>query len=152
MLVYRRLASVLVIISMAILLPGCTAGIIAMQAIPAVIGGGAIAGARDRSPFEIPVGPIKSEESMNLAMLDEHIRKADCGDALSQFQLGMALENQFNNSPNLVAIYSWYWLAEMGGIELAMDKRKAITLKMSALQVLEAKSQAQSWRANSDGC
>ena len=87
MLVHRRLTSVLVIISMTILLPGCTAGIIAMQAIPAVIGGGAIAGARDRSPFEIPVGPIKSEESMNLAMLDEHIRKADCGDALSQFQL-----------------------------------------------------------------
>ncbi len=131
-------------------LQGCSAATIAMNAIPAIIGTGAIAGADDRSPFRIPVGQPMSQSEADLAMFDEQIKKAECGDPESQYWLANQLQNNFNQSPNKIEIYKWYRLAESARYGPATEKLLALAATMSEPEITDARQRAQSWQAKTD--
>jgi len=149
---YCRIAGMITVIFVAPFLQGCSAAMIAMNAIPAIIGSGAIIGADDRSPFRIPAGQPMSQNDTDLAMLDTQIQKAECGDAMSQYGLAGLLQNNFNTTPNKIEIYKWYRLAESGRYGPATEKLGALVVTMSESEIAQAQQRAQAWQAKTEGC
>ncbi len=149
---YCRIAGMMAVMFVAPFLQGCSAATIVMNAIPAIIGGGAIIGAEDRSPFRIPAGQPISQNDTDLAMLDTQIQKAECGDAMSQYGLAGLLQNNFNTTPNKIEIYKWYRLAESGRFDPAREKLALLAATMSESEIAEAQQRAQAWQANTEGC
>ena len=134
------------------LLSGCVGAAIAVQVVPAAMGTVAIAGADDRSPFRIqkPSGPRRTDEEM--AALDAHLLRAECGNADSQFWLASALQNGFNANPNQVEVYKWYLLAEMGGSVEAREKLAALDAAMPAPERAQAAQAVRAWKPRTEGC
>ncbi len=135
------------------LLQGCVAAIVAMQAVPAAIGGVAMANAEDVSPFrnKIPK-PQQPRTDKELAMLDTHLRLAGCGNAESQYWLGSALKNDFNATPDYVEIYKWYRLAELGKFTPATEELATLDTTMPAPEIAEARARASGWQPETEDC
>lgn len=132
-------------------LQGCAAGM-AVQAVPAVMGAAAMANADDVSPFRSHVRAPQPDSDTDLAMLDAQIRRAECGDAESQYWLAHRLENTYNATPNTVEIYMWYRLAEIGGMEAATAELAALDARMSNRDVATARRRASDWRPAPESC
>jgi TPR repeat protein len=134
------------------LLQGCAGAVVALQAIPVAIGGVAAANAEDRSPFRTQIQNPQPWTDRDLAMLDAHIRRAECGNAESQYWLGSALKNDFNATPDNVEIYKWYRLAEMKGFAPATEELTALDATMSESAIAEARARAREWQPTTEDC
>ena len=134
------------------LLQGCPGALVAVQAIPAAMGGVAAAGSRDRSPFieEVPQGSGGPEQ--DLAALGTKVRRAECGDPESQYWLAARLNNGFNAAPDYVEVYKWYRLAEMGGFSAASGRVAALDATLPETQLVEARSRAEQWQPATEDC
>lgn len=133
-------------------LQGCLGALAAVQAFPAVIGGVSVAGAADRDPFieHAPVEPAGQRDGV--AALDDRIRRAECGDAASQYWLAARLDNGFNAAPDYVEVYKWYRLAELGGFAAASARVAALDARRPAAEIAMARARAQAWRPATGGC
>ena len=147
-----RIAGMMTILFVLPFLQGCTAAMIVSNAFPAIIGGGAVLGAEDRSPFRIPVDNLRPQNEVDLAVLDAKIQKAECGDAQSQYWLASVLQNNFNTTPNKVEIYKWYRLAESGRYDPATEKLRILAETMPEADITQAQQRAQAWQVNTEGC
>jgi TPR repeat protein len=134
------------------LLQGCLAGLIVAQAVPAAMGGVAMANTENRSPFvtRMPNQPARTDAE--LAALDAQLLAAACGDANAQFWLGSALHNGFNTSPDPIEIYKWYRLAQHGGVGAATPELERLAAGMSEAQIAQAKLRVSQWRVREEGC
>ncbi|MDX1430878.1 MAG: hypothetical protein R3286_00380 [Gammaproteobacteria bacterium] len=147
-----RLTSIAMMLASTVwLLQGCAAGVAAV-AVPAAFGGAAIAGAEDRRPFGGGITYTGTGTADELAVLDAKIRRANCGDAESQYWLADTLDNGLNGTPNKIEIYKWYRLAEMGGIAPAAQKVTALDARMSRAEVTEAKARVSAWQPTTENC
>ena len=134
------------------LLNGCLAAAIIGQVVPAAFGITSMVGAEDRSPFRIQKVNATLHSDEDMAELDLRIRQAECGDAPSQYWLASALQNGFNTTPNNVQIYKWYLLAESGSYMPAREELIALGATMSEPEIVEARTRAQAWQAETEGC
>lgn len=150
-LIDRYLATVAAVALTACLLQGCAA-VVAIQAVPVAISGVAMANAEDIDPFSIDAPQAPHRTDREFAMLDTQIRLAECGNAESQYWLGSALRNGFNENPDYVEIYKWYRLAEMGKFAPATKELAVLDATMSAPEISVARSRANAWRPATEGC
>lgn len=86
----------------------------------------------DRSPFKIQNMHEQAPTDAEMAALDAHIPRAECGDAESQYWLAASLQNGFNAAPDEVEIYKWYRLAELGDSEPARERLASFDATMPA--------------------
>ena len=111
-----------------------------------------MANADDRSPFRTPTPNPQLRTDNELAMLDAHIRRAECGNAESQYWLGSALKNDFNATPDNVEIYKWYRLAEMREFTPATAELTVLDATMSESEIAEAQARASEWQPTTEDC
>lgn len=132
-----------------LLLQGCLPGLIAMQAVPAAMGGVAMGNVEDRNPFITRLRHAPPRPDDELAALDAHLRRARCGDARSQYWLGNALGNGYNTSPDRIEMYKWLRLAERGGVADAAPALARLGASMSPAQIEQARARVSRWQARS---
>ena len=133
-------------------LGGCAAALVVAQAMPSVMRGVAMAGADDVDPFRSSIVYAPPRSDKELAMLDDHILRAECGEPASQFWLGSALSNGFNATPDEVEVYKWFRLAEQGGFAGASEEIVLLSASLSEAEIAQAQARAQAWQARTEGC
>ena len=143
---------VLVVLPLTSLLGGCTAGLIAAQAMPAAMGSVAMAASDDRSPFRSHDPYLLAPGEDDIATVTARIRLAECGDARSQYWLASRLGNDFNKAPDRVQIYKWFLLSEMGEYAPAGARRAALEVSMSEDDVEQARVLAAAWQPATENC
>jgi hypothetical protein len=143
----------LAILATAPFLTGCpAAAVMVVQAVPGVIGLGAVAGSENRSPFHHRMPDSYARPRDEMAQLDATIQRAECGDPESQFRLATTLRNGMNTAPNNIEIYKWYRLAQDGGYVAAGDELANLETTMSGTDVARARALASDWRPSAEGC
>ena len=147
-----RAAILLVLIISAVSMPGCIAGLAVMQAIPAAMGGVAIANVESRDPFvtHAPYAPPRDEAA--LRALDARILAAECGDPQAQYWLAGALGNGFNANPDRIEMRKWLQLAQRGGVAAATPELARLDATLSAQQIAVAQARADGWLPPLTGC
>lgn len=133
-------------------LQGCLPAIAAAQVAPFAAAGLAVNGAEEHSPFQSYLPHTAPSPDDDLATIDARIRRAECGEAESQYWLAAHLNNNFNSTPDNVEIYMWYRLSEMGGYRPASDKLSALGDAMSVSQISQARARARAWHPAIEDC
>ena len=136
------------------LLNGCAPAILAVQAVPAVIGAASIANAENRDPFgpRIPTPPPSDEDEDNFTKLSRYLQRAECGDPEAQYWVAASLNDEFNASPNKAEIYKWYYLAKAGGVAPAILEIDALDSSLPRTDIVEGRRRAREWRPVTEGC
>lgn len=148
----RRLATWIAIALLAPVLQGCTAGVVALNAIPATMNVVSVMSADNRDPFEPRKPDLRPPADGEITRFGTRIERAECGDAAAQFWLASQLQNSFNAAPDQVEIYKWYQLARLRGHAEAGEKVAALDTTMREQEVARAQSLATEWRPRTQGC
>lgn len=148
----RRLATWIAIALLVPVLQGCSAGVIALNAIPTTMNLVSVMGSDNRDPFEPRKPDLRPPADGELTRFGTQIERAECGDAAAQFWLASQLQNNFNAAPDRVEIYKWYQLARIGKHPAAGVELTALGATMSEPDVARAQSLASEWRPRTEGC
>jgi hypothetical protein len=147
-----RLAATSAIAAVAALATGCSGAVIATQVLPAALGGVALAGSESRDPFITYAPDATVPRDPGLDELQARVQRAECGDAAAQYWLASAMRNNFNASPDKVAIYQWYRLADLGGYGPAGGELSLMAASMSAEEIAEGEKRAVGWQPVARDC